>query len=277
MFAVVTRLPFLDAGYGIDPDALRLVNAARAIADSGVYKASRLPGYPVQEYLVAGLLPGGVWAVKAVTAWMSWLSGVFFALSLRAFGNKDSWLLAAALLSVPVVYINSVCAMDYVWALAFGMPAAFLAIQQRPVLAGVCVGLAIGTRITSGAMLLPVALLLAAKSPSWARTWRASLKLGVVSIGVGAACLRRYSCAMEPSSSATQTRAAAARVQRSGDARRWACGVRLGASRSRGRCAPSLCHQAGARATARQATRFSHGRLCECRCALRHRVPQTPA
>lgn len=44
-----SRLPFLDAGYGLDPDAWRLARAAHGIATKGVFQVSRLPGHPVVE------------------------------------------------------------------------------------------------------------------------------------------------------------------------------------------------------------------------------------
>jgi hypothetical protein len=191
LFAVtaLSRLPFLGAGYGLDPDAQRVVLAARTIRESGSYAASRLPGYPVQESLVSLLEPAGVWAVNGMSAFMSCLSSVFFALCLREFAVPCRLELALALAAVPVVYVNSTCAMDYVWALAFALMAAFFALRQRPGLAGLCVGLAIGTRITSGAMLLPIALLLAAKSPSRPATLRSSIQLmTLTAAGVGATC-----------------------------------------------------------------------------------------
>ena len=50
--------------------------------------------------------------------------------------------------------------LDSVWALAFILGALYLVILRRPVLAGLSLGLSIGCRITSGAMLLPLAVLL---------------------------------------------------------------------------------------------------------------------
>ncbi|MEP6937397.1 MAG: hypothetical protein ABI871_04945, partial [Chthoniobacterales bacterium] len=45
----LSRLPFLDAGYGVNVDAWRVARAARHIAQTGEYEASRFPGYPVHE------------------------------------------------------------------------------------------------------------------------------------------------------------------------------------------------------------------------------------
>ena len=45
----LSRLLFLENGYGSDADAWRVANVARYIATTEQYMASRLPGYPLQE------------------------------------------------------------------------------------------------------------------------------------------------------------------------------------------------------------------------------------
>ena len=46
----ISRLPFLDAGYGNEQDGWRVAAAARSIGMTGEYKVSRLPGFPVIEF-----------------------------------------------------------------------------------------------------------------------------------------------------------------------------------------------------------------------------------
>jgi hypothetical protein len=41
----------MGAGYGEHADNWRIALAARHIAETGVYEASRFPGYPIQEYV----------------------------------------------------------------------------------------------------------------------------------------------------------------------------------------------------------------------------------
>jgi len=48
--------------------------------------------------------------------------------------------------------------MDYVMALGFILGSTFFIVRNRPVIAGLMLGFAIGSRITSGAMVLPLAL-----------------------------------------------------------------------------------------------------------------------
>ena len=185
LFTALSRAPFIDAGFGLDPDAQRVVITARAIRDTGLYRASRLPGYPVQEYFTSWLVQGGVRMVNGGSVFMSCLCAVFFTLCLRASNVRDASLLATGFGAVPAVYINSTCAMDYIWALAFVLAGSFYALRQRALVAGICVGLAIGTRITSGAMLFPLALLVAAKSPSPRHAVRGAAQLMLAALAVG--------------------------------------------------------------------------------------------
>ena len=48
---LLSRLPFISDGYGLDGDSWAVALTARNIHDTGSYEASRLPGYPVQELL----------------------------------------------------------------------------------------------------------------------------------------------------------------------------------------------------------------------------------
>jgi hypothetical protein len=83
-----------------------------------------------------------------------------------------------------VVYIASTTTMDYVWALAFVLAALYFALGRRPVVAGVLLGAAISCRITSGAMIVPLGIILAM---SGERRWdvRASLMFVVTTLVVG--------------------------------------------------------------------------------------------
>ena len=156
---LLTRLPWISAGYGADPDAYRVVNAARQILRTGDYVASRMPGYPVYEYLTA-LTTVSKSAVlsNGLTAVLSCVAAVFFALILRFFDIRHSVLLSLAFALTPVVYINSVVTMDYMVALTFMLGSTYFVLVRRPLLAGLLLGLAVGSRITSGALLLPLSL-----------------------------------------------------------------------------------------------------------------------
>ena len=160
---VLSRIPFLSAGYGVDFDAWRVAGAARTIATTHVYTAARFPGNPVHEVVCAMLFPGGHLALNAATALFSGMAAAFFALSVRVLGGKDYALAGLALAFTPVVFISSTATLDYVWALAFTMGSLYCILIGRPLLAGLMLGGAIGCRLTSGAMLIPLGIMLAGR------------------------------------------------------------------------------------------------------------------
>lgn len=155
---LATRLPWIGAGYGSDPDGYRVVAAARAIAQTGDYHASRLPGYPVYETLSVLTAHSAPWVSNAVTALFSAAAFVLFALILRYFKVRAAILLAAGFAMTPVIYLNSCCTMDYVPALALMLAATYALLRNHWAVAGLCLGLATGCRITSG--LLGIAMCL---------------------------------------------------------------------------------------------------------------------
>lgn len=165
----MSRLFFLSAGYGSVNDAWRVATAARRINATGHYWASRLPPHPVQEILDSFFWRGGPGVLNAITALFSVVAVLFFALSLKALGHRGYFWGALALAFTPVIYVNSTTSTDYVWALAFILAGLYFVIKLRPGVAGIFLGLAIGSRMTSGAMLLPLSLLLAQRVPARSR------------------------------------------------------------------------------------------------------------
>ena len=158
----LARIPFLFTGYGADSDAWRLAWCGREIARTGLYQSSRAPGNPVPEIAAAALAGAPPWALTGLSALLGAAAVVLFGVLLRRLECR-SWLVAAlALAFTPVVAIHSADAMDYVWALAFLLAAWLAALDRRPGLAGVLVGVATGCRITSLTMLVPLSIVLAA-------------------------------------------------------------------------------------------------------------------
>ena len=182
---LLTRLPWISAGYGADPDAYRVVNAARHFVRTGDYVASRLPGYPVYEYLTAlTTVSTSPVLSNGLTAVFSSVAAVFFALTLRFFEIKHDLLLSLAFSLTPTIYVNSTATMDYMVALAFMLGSTYFVLVRRPLVAGLLLGLAIGSRITSGALLLPLSLWILQEEKGrlgfkkTARLWAAALALG---------------------------------------------------------------------------------------------------
>jgi len=165
---VASRIPWLDLGYGTDPDAWRVALSAHHLLGAGEYLPSRLPGYPLHEFVTVPLVKGGwVWT-NLSTALVSLLGVYIFARLAADFGELsrvDRRLPARGALTVafafaPLLWINSVTTIDYMWALTAILGSYLLTTRGRPGLAGACLGLAVGFRMTSGAVALPLGLLL---------------------------------------------------------------------------------------------------------------------
>jgi hypothetical protein len=55
LIVLLSRIPFLYAGYGIEEDSWGIALAAFHTHLSGIYEPSRLPGHPVQELVYSAL------------------------------------------------------------------------------------------------------------------------------------------------------------------------------------------------------------------------------
>lgn len=156
----LSRLPFINAGYGSDPDAWRVANTAKIIAESVKYSVSRFPGNPLQEISCSIIWQGGPFVLNGITALLSAIGIAFFILSLRRYGSKDYIIAGLALAFIPVVYINSTNLMDYIWAMTFLLGSFYFILCKKPIAAGIFLGMAIGCRITSVMMMIPLVLML---------------------------------------------------------------------------------------------------------------------
>ena len=156
----LSRLPFLSQGYGLDGDSWSVAIIARNISLTGTYEVSRFPGYPVQEFICSLFYNGYAWRLNLLTAIISTVGILFFALTLKTWKFKYVFLASAALAFVPIVYINSTTTIDYVWALSFLLISLYCVARYNALLAGVFLGIAIGCRITSGAMLIPYSIMI---------------------------------------------------------------------------------------------------------------------
>lgn len=162
LFVVVllTRLPFLGPGFGSDADAWRIAGAARTIAQTGHYVASRFPGAPVVELSDSLLLRLGPWALPLASAIWGAIACVAFYVTLCRLGVRGCFWAALALAFTPVFWIHTTDAMDYSWALGLALVSLALAVHARPTLAGVALGLAIGCRLPTALLIVPIAVLL---------------------------------------------------------------------------------------------------------------------
>ena len=160
LLVFLSRVPFIDAGYGANVDAWRVARVAREIAMTGQYSVSRFPGYPVQEIVCSWFWKGGAVTLNMLTATLSAVAATAFAAIARKLQCRDWWLSGLALAATPIFFVSSVCSKDYMWAIAFVLLAILSALYQRSTIAGLLLGVAAGCRITSLAMLLPIGLIL---------------------------------------------------------------------------------------------------------------------
>jgi len=157
-FAV--RVPFLGYGHGTDPDAWRVAMTAHHLLETGDYFPSRLPGNPLHEFVTVLFIPGGWVATNLATAAVS-LAGVYvFAAILRRLEVPNRALALIGFAFAPLLLINSIATMDYMWALTAILGAYYAMLLRKPVLAGALLGVAIGMRLQSGVLWLPMVYLL---------------------------------------------------------------------------------------------------------------------
>ena len=157
---VASRIPWLNLGYGTDPDAWRVALSAHHLLDAGEYLPSRLPGYPLHEFITVPLVEGG-WVWTNLSTVLVSLLGIYIFARLAADRRLPArGALTVAFAFAPLLWINSVTTMDYLWALTAILGSYWLITRGRPGLAGACLGLAVGFRMTSGAVALPLGLLL---------------------------------------------------------------------------------------------------------------------
>ncbi|MGI8437663.1 MAG: hypothetical protein ACR2NX_12300 [Chthoniobacterales bacterium] len=178
VLVTLSRLPFLNAGYGENVDAWRVARAARHLAQTGSYEVSRFPGYPVHEITSSFFRSFGAVGLNGLSAAFSIAAVLAIWLIARRLRCRPSFLVALAFAATPVFYVNSVTAKDYVWAIAFVLWAFYAALGGRSVLCGLLLGLAIGCRITSGAMFIPLAMVLCGASES-KLPWKTLVKFAV--------------------------------------------------------------------------------------------------
>ena len=155
----VATLPILWLGYGTDLDIGAVLDAGARIRELD-YAPSRNPGVPVVEAVVAVLDPvGGHVLVNLATAAALAATVLGVARLVTAWGHDNGDLVALAFLASPVVLVSGTQTADFVWAAAFLTWGALVLVRGRPVVAGVLLALALGSR--SSSLLVAVALLVA--------------------------------------------------------------------------------------------------------------------
>jgi hypothetical protein len=159
IITLISRLPFLSAGYGVEEDSWGIALAAFHTKLTGIYEPSRLPGHPIQELLYSALWGNGPIVFNGLCALFSSIGIVYFALILKQLRFKHYLFAAFAFAFIPVYYISSTYTIDFVWTETFVLISFYYLLRNKFITCGIFLGLAIGCRITSGAMLFPFMLI----------------------------------------------------------------------------------------------------------------------
>jgi hypothetical protein len=181
---ICSRIPFLQTGYGSDPDAWRVASTAKTLWQEGRYEVSRWPGYPLHEIVSAPLIAAGGssasnGATLLITIAATW---VWFRICQENARHRN--LLVIAFAFFPLIWKNSAATMDYVWSLFFLLLALWFVLRHREAAAGLMMGVAIGFRGSNGIILMPLLALIFLRGFTWdaiARFLLVTLLAGAVS------------------------------------------------------------------------------------------------
>ncbi len=176
------RLPLARYGYGTDPDSWRVALTGHYLLKYGQYFPSRLPGYPLQEFLVAPLVPLGPIATNLETALVSLLAVYLFGRIVLHLKLPQPALLTVGFAFTPLLVINSVSTMDYMWTIACILAAYYAVLRGWLIWSGIFAGAAVGFRLPAAVIGLPIAYLLLRES-----SWRSLLCFSLVAGGVAIA------------------------------------------------------------------------------------------
>lgn len=152
---LLSRIPFLNLGFGNDPDAWRIANSAFDLNHVLIYHTSRFPGYPLPEYVNSLVINYGWLATNSLTMILTLISVLVFAKILKELEIENKGLIVITFAFLPIVWINSVNTMDYMWAVTFIIISWYFVIKKRYLIAGLMMGLAIASRPTSVLLLIP--------------------------------------------------------------------------------------------------------------------------
>ena len=159
--ALLVRLPFLFAGYGVEEDSWGHVLHAALLNETGVYEVSRLPGHPLYEALLYVFWNGhspllyNIWSALASAGAVV----VFYRIAkFHKVAQPVLW--SVVFCFVPVFFISGTYTIDYTITLFFSLLAYEAALKNNPERAGVWLAVAAGFRITALGFLLPIGYLM---------------------------------------------------------------------------------------------------------------------
>ena len=145
-------LPLIFLGLGSDGDADAVVRATHAWGTTGHYVHSRPPSFPIHELVTAVLHPIGGSIATNLGSLLAGLAVLATVMRLhREAGIPHGVLVACGIAVTPVFIIASTSTMDYTWSAACLFGGLLAWARQRPWIAGVLLGLAVGARLSAAA------------------------------------------------------------------------------------------------------------------------------
>lgn len=177
---VITRLPLLFHGYGWDGDAWRVAWSAYVFWHEGVYIPSRFPGFPLYEFFNAPLVGiGGYLLSNAVTLLIFLAAVLTFRKILTIIRIPRVDILVWTFAFLPILWKNSAITLDYILGLTLILVSYLLLLRRSYGIAGLCLGLAAGTRITHLAFLIPMFFQL-----EGGEKWKQFMRMSAAAVGV---------------------------------------------------------------------------------------------
>ena len=175
---LAVTLPLVNLGYGSDVDAWIVANNGENIWESHTYSSSRSMGFPLFELAITPLVHLGGWMASnlaSVVAGLFFLGAVWALVRLRHLRHSQLTFLVLAF--HPLIIINSTTTMDYVWAVSSLGWAYVALLSNKPLAAGVLIGIATGFRPTSILFAGPAILWFA-----WQRQWKYAAIVAAISL-----------------------------------------------------------------------------------------------
>ena len=117
---------------------------------------------------------------------------IVFARVLRLWDIRNKGILTIAYAFTPVLWINSANAMDYMWSLSFVIFSLHFVIKKQPLIAGILLGLAIGSRLSTIALFIPFAYLVWSQNGKIRDVATHALSVGLTSIVLFSPLFFRY-------------------------------------------------------------------------------------
>ncbi len=171
LITMITRIPFIFDGYGVEEDSWGLVVNAYEMHSNGHYVASRFPGHPLQEYIYFLIYDAPAWLYNSLSLIASIIAVAYFFKALKKIQLQGAFYIALLFCLTPVFYIAGTYTIDFAWTIAFVMCSFYFLLNRKFIMCGIMLGMAMGCRLTIAIFLLPWLILI------WSNIdWKTAIK-----------------------------------------------------------------------------------------------------